>query len=333
MAEVKDVAFYYPGHLWHRTDWIKNLLLFFDGVGLLVPEYKLGEPELVDPVLASPLRDEGLLHYLVADEVVDKDATEKLAEALADAITSGAFDSLSAEGTAFHEISKSRMGYAGDAGLANMLFEELKERGLARDSEDGVSVPLHPAIRYFILVLLAQILRPKGRSLGMDLSPITDRFRVVKALSEFLNLPNSPSAGKVVALDLQSVSVDLSSVPLDEVLAFRKENLTEHRGYMRLVRKFARELSLLPEADRILALNDRQSELADLASDLRTRSQAAWRTPASFAVGLTGAAWTAVTGDVLGALLGGAGAWLGLSGQPTEAGAFSYLFAAHDRYA
>jgi len=51
----REVAFYYPGHLWHRPEWIKTMLLFFDGVGLLIPEYKQGEPEMVDPVLAGPL--------------------------------------------------------------------------------------------------------------------------------------------------------------------------------------------------------------------------------------------------------------------------------------
>ncbi len=128
---IRDVAFYYPGHLWHHTDWIKTLLLFFDGVGLLVPEYKKGEPEELDPVLAGPLRDRGLLHYLVADQVVDKQATEQLATALTNFIASGAFDSLARDGTAFHEISMSRMGYYGDRGLAQMLFKELKSRGLA----------------------------------------------------------------------------------------------------------------------------------------------------------------------------------------------------------
>ena len=51
---IQDVAFYYPGHLWHHTDWIKSLLLFFDGIGLLIPEYKLGEPEALDPIMGWP---------------------------------------------------------------------------------------------------------------------------------------------------------------------------------------------------------------------------------------------------------------------------------------
>jgi hypothetical protein len=63
-SQASDVAFYYPGHLWHHIDWIKTLLLFFDGIGLLVPEYKKGEPERVDPVLAGSLRDEGFFTIL-----------------------------------------------------------------------------------------------------------------------------------------------------------------------------------------------------------------------------------------------------------------------------
>ena len=329
-----EVAFYYPGHLWHYTDWIKTLLLFFDGVGLFVPEYKLGEPEAVDPVLAGPLRDKGLLHYLVADQVVDKEATEHLASALTNFITSGAFDTLARDGTAFHEISMSRMGFYGDRGLAQMLFEELKARGLARQSKDGVSIPLHPAIRYLILVLLAQLLRPRGLSLGLELSPATDQPRIVRALTEFLDLPETASAGHVVAFDLQTVSVDLSAVPLDEVLGFRADHRHAHRTYVRSVRGFARELSSMPEPDRTAALKDRQSALDDLANDLKRAARSAWKRPASFAIGLAGAAWTCKTGDPIGALLAASALVLsGAGSNPKEAGAFSYLFAAQRQYA
>src|SRR4051794_39968714 len=99
---VQDIAFYYPGHLWGSPDWIKSLLLFFDGIALLIPEYKKREPEILDPVLAGPLRDKGLLHYLVADETVDKSATAQLTGAIGELLDAGAFDSLREEGTAFH---------------------------------------------------------------------------------------------------------------------------------------------------------------------------------------------------------------------------------------
>jgi hypothetical protein len=331
---LPEVAFYYPGHLWHSSDWIKTLLLFFDGVGLLVPEYKKREPELMDPTLAGPLRDKGLLHYFIADKAVDKDATEKLVQAVDNLISSGALDSLVGVNTTFHEISMSRMGFYGDEKLASRLFAALEKRGLAKKSEDGISIPLHPLVRYLILTLLAQILRPQGLASGLDLSPATDQFRVVQALTEFLNLPQLPSAGHVVAFDLQSVSVDLGAIPLDEVLAFRTEHGKEHRKYVRSARAFARELSLMPLHDRTRAFADRQTELDDLASELRKNSRKAWRKPASFCLGLAGGCWSLAGGNLVGGLLSLGGLFArGFDKSSNEAGAYSYLFAAHRQFA
>jgi cold shock CspA family protein len=329
-----EVAFYYPGHLWGNSDWIKSLLLFFDGIALLVPEYKLQEPETVDPVLAQPLRERGLLHYLIADEVVDSVATKNLVEAVSKLLKAGAFDSLAKQGTEFHAISQSRMGFYGDSEAAENLYRELKARGLAQASNDGRSIPVHPLIRYLFLTLLAQILRTKGSLIGKELSPATDQARIVRALEELLNLPTFPSAGRVVSFDLQSLSVDLSPVPLDEVLAFKTEYADQHQRYIRSIRKFTREVSLLPEGDREAVFEERQDELNDLANDLRKKSRVAWRKPASFVLGLAGAYWSFHTGDPMAALLtGGALAAGGVDKTGGDAGAYSYIFAAQERYA
>ena len=334
LTAPSDVGFYYPGHVWRETDWLKTMLLFFDGFGLLVPEYKKDHAIHVDPVLAGPLRDMGLLHYLVADEVVDKAAAGQLAEAMDALITAGAFEGLEADGTAFHEISRSRMGYFGDEQVAADLFAKLKERGLARESEDGASIPMHRLVRIVILTFLAQILKPQGKAHGLILSPITDRSDAVRALTEILDVPSLASTGHIVSFDLQNVAVDLSAVPLDEVLAFRTQHLRQHRGYMKSIRSFAHEVALTPRDERDRLFEERQTELDDLASDLRQASRSAWRAPVSFGIGLAGAGWTYATGDPLGALLGG-GAIVagGVPSQPNEAGAYSYLFAANKRFA
>lgn len=329
--QKQDIAFYYPGHLWYDVDQVKNMLLFFDGVGLLIPEYKKGEPEYQDPVLAQPLRERGLLHYLVADEVVDFERTQQLVDAMAGVISSGALEPLTREKTAFHELSMSRLGYAGSSELADKLFQELKMRGLARESEDGASIPMHPMVRYLVLILLAQILRPSGAKLGFDLAPVTDRVQLVEALHEILNLPGTVSAGHVVSFDLQTVSVDLTSVPLDEVLDFRNQHQEKHRKYVRNLRKFARELSLLPLEEQQSALDDRQAALDDYAADIKRVARKAWRKPATVAVGLAGAAWSA-TGDPVAGLFAACGALIPGLGKKDESGAFSYLFSAQRRY-
>jgi len=309
------------------------MLLFFDGVGVLIPEYKKGEPEHRDPILAGPLREQGLLHYLVADEVIDASTTDQLVDAMERVISTGALEPLMSEQTAFHELSMSRLGYAGNREVAEHLFQQLKARGLARDSEDGASIPMHPMVRYLVLILLAQILRLAGSKMGFDLSPITDRIKIVEALQEILNIPGTASAGHVVAFDLQTVTVDLSSVPLDEVLDFRNQHREEHRRYIRSLRRFARELSLLPAEEQRGAFADRQAELDDYAAEVKRASRTAWRKQATVAIGLAGAAWT-MTNDPVAALFAASGALIPSSREAGgEYGAFSYLLSAHQRYA
>jgi hypothetical protein len=58
-------------------------------------------------------------------------------------IRSGAFDGLDKKGTAFHELSRSRLGYYGDPEMAEKVFKELKKRKLAEKSKDGISIPMH----------------------------------------------------------------------------------------------------------------------------------------------------------------------------------------------
>ena len=329
-----EVAFYYPGPIWYSGDRIKNLLLFFDGVALLVPKYMKGRPEQLDPVMAKPLRRLGLLHLLEPESLVDKDATKQLAATLGQLLASGTFDQLRKDGSAFQELSYSRLGGYGAPELAEALLKELKARKLARDTVDGVSIPMHPVVRAAVLVLLAQILRPKGPSLGLELSPATDRPQLVDALCELLSVPGTPASGHVVVSDLEAVAPDLTTVPLDEVLDFRRAHLREFKAYSRNVRGFVRELSQLPTRERARAFNDRQEQIRDLAADLKQRSRSAWKKPASFALSIAGAAWTVRTGDPIGALLAaGAAAFGALADDKAEVTAYSYLFAAaRDRY-
>ena len=57
------------------------------------------------------------------------------------------------------------MGGFGEETLATLLFENLKAKGLARDSEDGKFIRSSRLVRSLILVLLSQVLRPHGEKL------------------------------------------------------------------------------------------------------------------------------------------------------------------------
>lgn len=329
----QEFAFYYPNAMWVSGDWAKNLILFFDGIALLVPDYMKDRPEREDPAIVRGLKEHGLLHIIEPEKSVDRVATEKLVSAMTDIITSGALDQLRNSDTRFRELSMSRMGFSGDQGLARMILEELKQRNLARDSEDGVSVPMHPDVRSLILILLAQILRPYGANLDAELSPATDSPRLVTALAEMLALKAIPSTETVIQFDLNTVGVDLGSIPIDEVLDFRKQHFAEHRNYCLSARRFAQELSTMEDAERVVAFDLRQAQLDVISKDLRSRASKLWKKPAAFALTLTGAAITLAAGHPLAAALTLSASALNYGPtQKPAMGAYSYLFRAHDRY-
>lgn len=327
--QLPEVAYYYPNATWRfgSSGFIKNLLLFFDGVGLLLPEHLRDKPFAQDPDLAPALRDHGLLHLLTPEEIIDKAITERLAESVSEILVTGALDHLARDGSAFHELSYSRLGAYGDVGLAQMLYEELARRGLARPTSDGYSIPMHPIARSLILVLLAQILRANGDKVGLALSPVTDRPDVLGALQQLLSIPSIPTAGHVVAFDLESVGVDLSNVPVDRVFTFRERFGEEHKRYARDVRAFVRILGVLSCEERAEAYTDRREELQFRAKELTREQESYWRKPATFFLSLLGAMAGLGGSGGFGALFSVGGAFAAFGPKPFEGvGPHSYLF-------
>lgn len=327
----RETAYYYPEPYWlvREGSWIKTLLLFFDEVAILLPEYMRGRHLAADPTLARPLEDRGLLRVLEPEWFVDEAATTKLTDMVQWLVEQGAFENLPQGRRA--ELSMSRMGYSAIHEAAHRVFEGLESRGLAVRSEDGVSIPMHPFVRAVYLVLLAQLARDTGARHGLDLLPTTNGRGVMDVFERYLELPPMPSRGRVISFDLEAVSIDLDAVPLDEVLAFRDENRDAYRRYMENLRTFSLQISGLDAGDRARAFADRQTELTEEAHGLLRRAKEAWKSPkdvATFALGISGAAWAIAAHTPVPALLTLASAGLGMLPGKEEGSAFSYLFKA-----
>ena len=205
MNERPDVAYYYPAPYWglDEVSWVKSLLLFFDKVSILLPEYMYGRQYVADPVLAEPLEDRGLLEVLEPKTWIDEEMTKSLAEAMSGLLANGVFDDLPTE-VLFRELSQSRMGYAADVDLAQSLVSELRAKGLAKPSEDGVSIPLHPTVRTTILVILAQLARSAGSKRNLLVHPATHDERALHDLINTLSREQMPSRESVIAFDLET---------------------------------------------------------------------------------------------------------------------------------
>ena len=331
----RDVAYYYPAPFWgpQASDWVKSLLLFFDQVAILLPDYMYGRHQAADPTLVEPLEDRGLLSVFEPKEWVDEDLANQLAEIIVELLTNGAFDDLPKEAF-FQEISRSRLGYGADISLANFLVDELADKGLARPSEDGVSVPLHPTVRTTILIILGQLSRIAGAKRGLIVHPTTNDSKVVTDLIATLSRESMPSRGRVITLDLESASLNMASVPLDDVLQFRDEHKVHYQLYMSNLRKYLAELASIDNAEeREALLVERSQEIADLAHDIR-RTTKKWigKNLPSLSIGLVGSAWIYASGDPIGAALNASGHLLNFWGERKKVTAYSYLFEARSRF-
>ena len=329
-----DVAYVYPAPYWGIYDsaWVKSLLLFFDQVAILLPDYMYGRHQAADPTLVEPLEDRGLLQVLEPKKWVDENMANQLAEIVVELFTNGAFDDLPKE-KYFHELSQSRIGYSADVGLAAFLVGELRARDLARPSEDGVSIPLHPTVRTTILVILGQLSRAAGSKHGFAIHPTTNHPEAISDLIETLSRQPMPSRGKVITFDLEPVvSLGMDSMPLDDILQFRDDHQDAHRTYMRNLQRFMAELAGIDIAEeREALLLERRQEIADAAHDIRSSTTRARRKNLSWSLGLAGGAWSLGTGDLLGAALAACGLITGLLREPKKVTAYSYLFAVQSK--
>ena len=93
---MTDTAYYYPAPYWAMREggWIKSLLLFFDEVAILLPNYMHGRHTEADPTLAGPLEDLGLLRVLEPNDWVGVETANQLAEIVVELLTNGTFDDL-----------------------------------------------------------------------------------------------------------------------------------------------------------------------------------------------------------------------------------------------
>ena len=333
---MTDTAYYYPAPYWAMRDnsWIKSLLLFFDEVAILLPNYMYGRHMAADPTLAGPLEDLDLLKVLEPSDWVDAETTNKLAEIIVDLLTNGTFDELP-KADYFLELSQSRIGYGADVDLSDFLVKELQTRDLARPSEDGVSIPLHPTVRTTILVILAQLFRVSGAKRGMFVHPTTNHPEAIKDLVETFSREQMPSRGNVIKLDLEPVSCNLDSVPLEDVLQFRTEHLDSHRAYMRDLRGFIAELAEIDYPhERETKLRERRQEIADAARELqRCTRQTLRKDLTSWSLGIAGSVWSITTGDPIGLALTAAGIIPKLvPSSPKMVSAYSYLFHANNTF-
>lgn len=216
---------------------------------------------------------------------------------------------------------------------AEMIWQELFRRGLAVERTDLQPLLLHPSIWATLEALIVYALQPAGLNLGMEFHPCTNEETLLSGTMRLVRGSLPPSQAEIIESDLNLIGVDLSLVPLDEVLAFREAHGKQYRDYAISLRSFMAELAPMAESERIAAFRLRKAEIEDAAEELHRISRRSWLQPtASIALGIVGAAWTATHGDAVSAVLALIGGAVGASMPDTNIrGAYSYFFEARRR--
>lgn len=326
--EKGEFAHYYGDWSWggELTDWVKSLLLFFDGIALVIPEATAEQFIDADPVLAQPLAELGLLRNYWPDISAKmnldslptgyKEYFERLAE-VSDRIPGGGKPSESDVDLLLTAISAT--------GLAEAMvnFGRRVHSAKQRFGDD-------PSNMRALAVASASMLAAQNIR-EVAIQPVLDNEDAASFVAAIIGSHDNGRA-RVISGDLSHVGIDLKAVPLDEVLDFRRQHGPEYRTYSRDVRQFVLELSQLSKAEQESAFMERRAELDEHAEELRRVGRRAFKHQAvTLGFGLAGAAWTLVHGeDVWGAVFATGAAAAGLSASaagPTGA-AYSYILQA-----
>jgi hypothetical protein len=319
LKSATDLGYYFSDWIWDResSDFMKSMLLFFDGLTLSLPS------------------ERGLLVNFAPADVLDEDSAEQLALALNEIIKQIPF--------AMKGRRQGLVSYHWGAGVAAIetirAFEKtLEDRGLASPGTEFGMYDIDGPARTLILLLFAHTLQNMLRERGLALHLATNSewlsFEIEGWLSRYPGHTRhaDPMNPFLLRRDLIDVGADLSAVPLDEVLDFREENGQHYRAYARGLRELlALGVQTNPAEQRRL-LEERSLEIREQAAALRRVSRNAFGTrAAALLVSLAGAAWTLHTGDSIGAILAGSAAGiqaLPVEGQPVTA--YSYLMRARE---
>ena len=327
-----EFAYYYPAAHWYTdatSDWVKTLLLFFDGVATLVP-YDMRKRVIEDdPAVAGVLVDQGLLQLLNTDDVLygwrrDRDAAKTIEEyidALEPALAEEPYEPLETP----HILSVSKIPFA--------VRGFLKQRGLARSIMQGPTseqLLVPRSVWRIVLTALAQhVSDAEPHGLESVLLPVTDQLDCVSILESRIRFTRAA----VVASDLGMMRINVSAVPIDEVLAFRRQYGTEFRQYRRQLNQYVIQASMATFDQRAQMERDRQEELRDIQSTLEDRARPLQRLTqgAAFFLGMLGGGIQMAAGDHAGGaggMVGAFGSLFGGGGERQHQGGYTYLFRA-----
>lgn len=295
---------------------LKAMLLFFDDVAVFSTSEHRSRPPAIDQRLCAPLLERGLLHLVNPRSVIAPHTESIVRATLHRAATENeeAWLAAAAAGEWYLDVPRLQGRLAGPVPVTTSsprepraleLFKLLAQEGLLLPDEatedEWVEIPGNPSVANSIL---AQAVRATARQQGRFIEPVATRRDEARVFSAIVDdAVENVGASDVVMSDLAAVTINLCQVALDDILDFRARHRSELRAYVLALQ------ALVASAPSAPGLADRRAALVAEAHRLRQLQRRRWtKLEGAVGLGIIGAAWTLASGDLLGALIGGAAA-------------------------
>ncbi len=348
-------ALFYPGPRFIRPDLIKNALLLFDGVALYAPAPLSNRQLEAAPWIAEPLLSNDLLRILTPREVVSPRSAHLLLDLLNLYMTDGsAREILTSVGQQLNRdwFARDEIFLASSRGgshlspefrlMAKRVYsklqafgavparwdDELLSRGRGYRSVDDSDYSISMDFRLWAATISLQVLAICNEYKVDDIEfvPISQSVALGRSLMRSFMTSGAATRSALLAADLESLSVDLRLVPLQDVMDFREEHGSEYRKYISQLRTDVVELSHLDESELAVAQEERSLEKEEIRFDLMQRSRKEFgRRAASLSAGSIGAVVSAGQGSRFGSLAAILAGLAGATSSEEDVTAFTYL--------
>ena len=341
--DPKLIGAYPSGWIWpeQEFDLMKNLIPFFDGLAIFMPEHLVERVVDSDPFLVRPLFEAGDLWNINPDTALSDAMSAEISQNVNTFVEqNGEAIKRKIRNEARMQMETRTSSHLGSSPEAEALINRLIGDGLAEPVAYDGTFKVEGGVKRFIMQSLFGVMSAKLAPSETQLVPVTNEFSEMypyqgAGKTNFYQFgPRSVSwdISRIITQDIREVGVDLRAVPLDEVLDFSTRYRAEYRTYLRSLHETVRAILTLSNDGKYVddirgVLRDRLDALHEQSDFLRRSSRSEFRRKSlSLLVSITGSAWTIRTGDYVGATLAAVSAAVGLVSPPDNISEYCYLF-------
>ncbi len=307
------------------------MLLLFDGVAILLPEQEKEWFYQQDEAVIAGLEEYEVLRCIRPEAVVDRQACDEVVMRTLNLLGSEELKRLPRNHQSM-EFYLSKFGSAIDPDLVQDLLTELRKSDLVAPLFSSHSVAIHPALGVLILSEVGRHVIRHARSQRIELFPSTDRLQLHTLIREAGGLVPLGPATRIIATDMEAAGVSLGSVPIDEIIAFRREHhdlLNRYRlGIMEAAQDFAASGTRFEET----LLRERREQFEANKASIDGHYRAWLKSRARVGIGFVGAVGNLVTGNYPGAAISAASAMTVTSPTPLATTRMTFLIAAGQKF-